>query len=225
MRRLIILMFIAILCNAVQAQKISNTDFDALKRMLTEKAGLYKELVGRFKNADSTLTEADYSVLYYGQCFQKEYNPYGQDEENFDKFKKNYDAQDYSKAIPYALKMLDKDPMNVRMNFKALVCYHYLGDNENKAKMKRRYENLLLAIIGSGDGKTDSTSFVVMRVSDEYELMANMEVEHTVQTLAQTKQGPCDVMSLKPNDLKLEKLYFNVTKLFESMSGMFKDKK
>jgi len=205
------------------AQKISNVDFDAIKKSLDASPDLYKDLVTRFKNSDSTLTAADYSTLYYGQCFQKSYNPYGLDV-NVDEFRKHYQKQEYEKALPAALRIIDKNPMDVQMTFRALVCYHYMKDEENKAKMNTRYESILMTIIGSGDGKTAETAFVVMKVSDEYELMNNMEVQNTMQSLVQGPAGQCDMMTLKPNDLGLEKLYFNVSKLFESMSKMFKDK-
>jgi hypothetical protein len=224
MKKLIIAAGLLLCSSVLFAQKISNVDFDAIKKTLDDSPDLYKNLMNRFKDSDSTLTANDYSLLYYGQCFQKEYNPYGSDRENFEEFKKHYQKEEYEKALPFVLKMIAKNPMDVQMTFKALVCYHYMKDEENKAKMNTRYENILLTIIESGDGKTAATAFVVMKVSDEYELMNNMQVQNTMQSLVQDPAGPCDMMTLKPNDLGLEKLYFNVSKLFESMSKMFKDK-
>jgi hypothetical protein len=224
MKKIILLKGLLFLCVAViSAQKISKVDFDAIKKSLDANPALYKNLVNRIKNSDTTLTAADYSTLYYGQCFQTDYSPYGSDS-NLDEFNKHYQKQEYAKALPIAMKILDKNPIDIRMTFKALVCNHYLKDEENKAKMNTRYENLLLAIIESGDGKTDTTAMVVMKVSDEYELMNNMQVQNTSQSLVQGPAGPCDLMPLKPNDLGLDKLYFNVAKLFESMEKMFKKK-
>jgi Domain of unknown function (DUF4919) len=213
-----------LLCTFISfAQKVSNVDFDAIKKSLDASPGLYKNLVNRLKDSDTTLTADDYNTLYYGQCFQKDYDPYGSDTRNFDEFKKYYEDKDFAKALPCGMKMIDKNPMDIRMTFKALLCNHYLKDEENKAKMKTRYEKLLMCIIESGDGKTLATSMVVMKVSDEYELMANMEVQNTRQSLVQGPDGPCDLMTLKENDLGLDKLYFNVSKLFESMNKMFKN--
>lgn len=223
MKKLILFNLLFFCSLYLPAQKISNVDFDALKKTLDGNPALYNELVTRFKNSDSTLTAADYSTLYYGQCLQKNYNPYGLDV-NADEFRKHYQKQDYEKALPIALRIIDKNPMDVQMTFKALVCYHYMKDEVNKAKMNARYEGILMTIIESGDGKTAETAFVVMKVSDEYELMNNMEVQNTMQSLVRSPAGECDMMTLKPNDLGLEKLYFNVSKLFESMSKMFKDK-
>ncbi|HMK26610.1 MAG TPA: DUF4919 domain-containing protein [Chitinophagaceae bacterium] len=220
----IILLAGLLFCNLfLFSQKVSNIDFDAIKRSLDASPELYKNLIDRFKDSDITLTAADYITLYYGQCFQTGYSPYG-NQPDYDEFKKHYQKQDYEKALPLAIKMLDKNPMDIQMTFKVLVCHHYLKDDENKAKINIRYENLLLTIIESGDGKTAATAMVVMRVSDEYELMNNMQVQNTSQTLITGPAGECDLMALKPNDLGLDKLYFNVSKLFESMSKMFEKK-
>jgi hypothetical protein len=203
----------------ISAQKISNVDFDSVSTALDAKQDLYKELIIRYKKADTTLTPGEFKVLYYGQCLQKDYNPYGGSGKNFDKFKEYYDKEDYKKALPFALKILDEDPMDLQMTFKTLVCYHYLNDMENKTTMQMRYENMLYVLFTSGDGKTNETAFVVMRISDEYEAMRNMEVENTMQSLS----GDCDIMTLMENNYGLEKLYFNISKPFGSLKKLFKN--
>jgi len=203
----------------ISAQKISNVDFDSVKTALDANQGLYKELIDRFKKADSTLSADEFKVLYYGQCFQQNYKPYGGSGKDFDKFKEHYEKEDYKKALPFALKILDDDPVDLKMTFKTLVCYHFLNDPENKAAMQMRYENILYTLFLSGDGKTRETAFVVMRVSDEYEAMNNMQVENSSQSLS----GDCDVMTLKKNDYGLESLYFNISKPFGSLKKLLKN--
>jgi hypothetical protein len=170
--------------------------------------------------ADTSLTKDDYTTLYYGQCYQKNYDPYGSDADNLDKFKKPYLAGEYKEALPFALKMIEKNPLDMKMTFKALVCYHEIKDEDGIQKMKTRYNNIMLSIYESGDGKAAATAFVVMCISDEYELMANLQVEITSQSLV----GDCDLMALKQNDLGIDKLYFNISKPFETLAKMFKDK-
>lgn len=212
-------------CNlGLFAQKISNINFDDIKKTLDASPGLYKQLLDRFVQADTTLTKDDYNTLYYGQCYQKNYDPYGNDADNFDKFKKPYLAGEYKDALPFALKMIENNPMDMKMTFKALVCYHKLQDEEGIQKMKTRYNNIMLSIFESGDGKAATTAYVVMCISDEYELMANLQVQNISQSLLKDPAGPCDLMTLKTNDLGIEKLYFNVSKLFDSMTKMLKDK-
>lgn len=218
MKQFILVAFLLISNYFLSAQKVSNIDFDAIKKT-SDSSGNYKKLLDRFVKADTTLTQEDYTTLYYGQCFQKDYDPYGTDDD-FNKFKKLYQEQDFTKALPIALKMIEKKPMDMKMTFKALVCYYKLNDEAGKLKMGTRYNNIMEAIMASGDGKTAATAFVVMCVSDEYEMMAGMQVENTMQSL----HGDCDVMDLKKNDLNIDKLYFNVSKPLEAMMKMFKNK-
>lgn len=220
MKKLTLLAGLLICSVILYAQKVSNVDFTAIKKSLDAAPQLYQQLLDRFVKSDTTLTKDDYNTLYYGQCYQKDYSPYGSDADNLEKFRKHYDAEEYAKALPYAMKIIEKKPLDMQMTFKALVCNHYLKDEENKSKMGNRYNNIMLSIFESGDGKTAATAFVVMCISDEYELMANLQVTNTSQSLV----GDCDLMKLKENDLGLDKLYFNVSKPLESMMNMFKEK-
>ncbi|HMU46186.1 MAG TPA: DUF4919 domain-containing protein [Chitinophagaceae bacterium] len=220
MKRILLLPVLISICISLSGQKVSKVDFDAIKKTLDTSPKLYKDLLNRFVSSDSTLTNEEFSIIYYGQCYQEDYNPYGSDVENFDKFKKHYLAKDYDKALPIALKMIRENPLDMKMTFKTLVCYHHLNDEAGKNNMIARYNGIMKTIFDSGDGKTDSTAFVVMCVSDEYELMASLQVENTSQSLI----GFCDVMRLKENDLGIDKLYFNVSKPMASMMDMFKKK-
>ncbi len=213
MKKIIFVLLCSLYVTVAGSQQVSNVNFTEIKQKLEADKDLYKSLQKRFTKTDTTLTAEDFQVLYYGQCFQKNYQPYGKDYDNIEKFKKYFLKSDYANALPVALTMIGNNPMDMEMTFKALVCYYELKDEEGKAAMAFRYNNIMGAVYESGDGKTESTAFVVMRISDEYELMANMEVEMTSQAL----RGMCDVMTLKKNDLGVDKLFFNVSKLFESM--------
>lgn len=218
MKRTLLLLVIGLVCMRSNAQKVSNIDFDAVKKSLDNSPKMYTGLLERFRQADSTLTNDEYKLIYYGQCFQKSYNPYGNDQKNFDSFKKYYQDEKFEQALPFALKMIDNNPLNMKMTFLALVCYHHINDVAGKANMSSRYNGIMKTIFDSGDGKSDPTAFVVMCINDEYELMANMQVQNTSQAL----RGFCDVMTLKENDLGIKELYFNVSKPLESMMNMFK---
>ncbi len=216
MKKSILLIMGFICCLFAFSQQVSKVNFDAIKKSLETNPGLYKDLLSKLKKSDTTLSKEDYHTLYYGQCFQDNYNPYGSDYKNLDDFKKHYQAQNYEKALPFALDMLKNNPLDLQMIFKTLVCHHYVNDMESKAKVGHQFRNLLWVIFDSGDGRSAETAIVVMRVGDEYELMANMEVQNTSQALI----GSCDVMTLKENDLGIDKLYFNVSKPLGAMAKM-----
>lgn len=216
------LLVVCILCTGlvINAQLISNVDFTSIKKKLDSLPALYSTLAGRFIASDSTLTPEEIRIVYYGQCFQKDYNPYGDDRENSEKFLKYYKEEKYADALPYIMKIIKAYPYDTRMLFKAIVCNHVTKDMATKEKLMIRYNQLMDVLFKSGDGKTAETAIVVMRVSDEYEIMSSMEVSHTSQSL----RGNCDVMTLMENSYGLKEFFFNVNMPLLSMSKWIKEK-
>jgi hypothetical protein len=195
------------------SQKVSNVDFDAIKKTLEDAPGLYKQLLDRFIQSDSTLTREDYYLVYYGQCFQSGYNPNGIDHENYDKFKEYFSTENYVKALPYAVKIIDKKPLDMEMTLKALLCYYFLNDDSNRLKLLPRYNNIMLTIHRSGDGLSQATCYVSMNMGDNYELMTTMKVESSSSTI----KGECVVYALKENKNHVKEVYFNNTKPYQAM--------
>ncbi len=203
-----------LLCSFIPfAQKVSNVDFDAIKKTLESTPALYKQLLDRFIQSDSTLSNEDYYLVYYGQCFQHSYDPNSVDHENYDKFKEYYSAENYVKALPYAVKIIDKKPLDMEMTLKALLCYYSLNDDTNRLKLLPRYNNMILTIHRSGNGLSEATAFVSMNMGDNYELMTTMKVE---SSSSKTK-GECVVYTLKENKNHVKEVYFNITKPYQAM--------
>ncbi len=203
-----------LLCSFVPfAQKVSNVDFDAIKKALEGTPGLYQQLLDRFIRSDSTLNSEDYKLIYYGQCFQSNYNPNAIDQENYGKFKEYFSAENYAKALPYAVKIIDKYPLDMEMTLKALLCYYFLNDDSNRLKLLPRYNNIMLTIHRSGNGLSEATAFVSMNMGDNYELMKTMKVEKS----SSTTKGECVVMTLKENKNHVKEVYFNVSKPYQAM--------
>lgn len=195
------------------SQKISNVDFDAIKKTLDADSGLYKQLLDRFIQSDSTLSSEDYQLIYYGQCFRSNYDPNEPDGEDFKKFQKYFNAENYDKALPYALKLIEKNPLEMRMTLKAIVCYYYLNDVANRPKLLSRYNNIILTIHRSGDGLSEATAFVSMNLGDNDELMRAMNVE----PIASATKGECMVLTLKENKNRVKEVYFNISKPYQAM--------
>ncbi|HMK26611.1 MAG TPA: DUF4919 domain-containing protein [Chitinophagaceae bacterium] len=213
MKKIILLAGLLFYSLILFSQKISNVDFDAIKKTLEDTPALYKQLLDRFLQSDSTLSNEDYYLVYYGQCFQSSYNPNDIDHENYDKFKEYFSAENYIKALPYAVKMIDKKPLDMEMTLKALLCYYFLNDDANRLKLLPRYNNIMLTIHRSGNGLSEATAFVSMNMGDTYELMTTMKLEKT----SSTTKGECVVMTLKENKNHVKEVYFNVSKPYQAM--------
>jgi hypothetical protein len=87
------------------------------------------------------------------------------------------------------------------------------------------YYGLLSEIYYSGDGKTCETAMVVIKVSDEYEIISELQLSVEMQSLV----GDCDLMEFDTKLQELEKgekpikqLYFNVRIPLENLSKQFR---
>jgi len=209
----------------ISAQKVGEIDFDNIKSLTQDSlsATYYPTLISRFMSYDTTLTEYEYKLLYYGNVFTDAYNPYAtSDAEN--EFLELYNKQEYTKAIPLGMKVLAENPINTTVLFKMLVIYNQLADEINEERFAMLYYGLLTQVYYSGDGKTCESAMVVIKVSDEYEIMAELQVNLETQALV----GDCDLMEFDIKSQKIEKgekplkeLYFNVRMPLDYLSKQF----
>lgn len=212
-----ILVLLVLLPFGVSSQKVSHVDFDAIKRTLDADTALYGKLLARFINADSTLTPNEVNMVYYGAVFRKGYEPYEPDENE----KKFYDlcaARKYEKALAAGEELLKKYPLDIKLLNRLYTCARKTEDPKKYNAFKYRYTALIEAVINSGDGKSDSTAFVVIKISDEYAVLSHLGLGHRKQAL----KGYCDVFTLsEPGDFGQTHLYFDIRKPFATLMKMF----
>lgn len=96
-----------------------------------------------------------------------------------------------------------------------MLAYVYHLNKEEAMSQKTSYimNNIIDTIISTGDGLTCESAFHVITTSDEYILLSVFEVESQGQSLI----GSCDYLQFEKGKFKIDGLYFNVSKLFESM--------
>jgi len=209
----------------ISAQMVGEIDFDNIKALTQDSLSetYYPKLINRFMSYDTTLTEYEYKLLYYGNVFTDAYNPYAtSDAEN--EFLELYNKQEYTKAIPLGMKVLEENPINTTVLFKMLVIYNQLADEINEERFAMLYYGLLTQVYYSGDGKTCESAMVVIRVTDEYEIMAELQVNLEMQALV----GDCDLIEFDTKSQKLEngekplkELYFNVRMPLDYLNKQF----
>lgn len=207
------------------SQKVSNIDFDKIEKNIKKSGNLqYKSLLKRYHNLDTTLTQEELRHLYYGEVFQKSYSPYGSaTKEKI--FNEKYKNESFEEAISIGKELLKEGGVNIRLLFRLAVAYA-AQDQMNKARpLAILYFNLINVIYESGDGKSIETAFVVTKVADEYDLLYEMGLRMTMQSLV----GVTDVMTvdlesqeLEEGEEAIEKVYFNVSKPLEHIGKMFK---
>lgn len=218
---------LALIATSSYAQKVSNIDFDAIQQRSQDSTSnfYFPHLSQRLKDLDTTMTFLEFEHLYYGQTFEEGYNPYGTDENEKEFFAK-FREKNYAEAIPIGRKILDKDPLNLTVTYKMLVCHHFTSDKVTARRYGRIYFDLLDVIYKSGDGKSHKTAFVVARVADEYDLINDLELEMVSQGLS----NETDILTVNRNlgdkvDKKKGKgydyIHFNVSKPLAKLRNSF----
>jgi len=216
MERIKFLLVILIILFTQQAfaQKVSNVDFDDIKAKTHDSTSVYYYpfLLKRFQIFDTTLTSIDLNYIYYGNVFDPTYNPYNEskDEEKFKEFVK---AKKYVEAIPFGISVFNENPVNMKVLHDLIVCYDKTGNQSIAQKYANRYFSLLDVIYRSGNGMGLNTAYVVIKVPDEYEILGDMGLQITKQTLVQD----VDVLTINTKlqtpakgEKKVKELHFNV---------------
>lgn len=220
------LIFTLFFVQSVFAQKISNVDFDDVKTKIQDSATTYyyPVLLERFLSFDTSLTALEMQYIYYGNVFQAVYNPYGEskDEKQFNEL---FDAQKYLEATPFGVSAFKENPVNVRLLYNLMVCHDKTGYVPTAQKYANLYFPLLDVIYASGNGMGLNRAYVVIRVTDEYDIVGDMGLQITEQALV----NDVDVLTVntklqraEKGKKKIKKLYFNVRMPLENLRKEFK---
>lgn len=220
---IVISAFILLLSSSSYAQSFSPVNRDSVKMQITDAAAptLYSSLLQRFNSFDTTLTNDDYRLLYYGFVFQPAYSPYG--ENKVKEINAALADKDYFLAVKICDTILQAVPVSLNANYQKAVAL-YLQDKAGTAysKYDKRYSKLLNAIASTGDGLTCRTAFKTIFIDDEYQIMFKfLQIKkYNGQALAY----PCDRLSVEPSAyFKQNSVFFDTSETFLSMQDMFKD--
>jgi len=181
-------------------------------------ATFYPSLLDRFNAFDTTLTPAEYRLLYFGFVFQPTYSANASHQKRA--MKKAFRTEKYTDVMRIADKVLQAIPVSLAANY--YRAYAMLSANEldpSYMKYTKRYSGLRDAILSSGDGQRCNSAFKTIFVEDEYEIMYNyFEIDHNI---SQSLQYPCDRFSVPPSGTyQKTEIYFDTS---ESMISMQKE--
>ena len=177
----------------------------------------YKKLYDRYIQNDTTLTPDEYILIYYGQAFQPDYRPGARHESVRELnmyLNEKGQSSDFRKVLNYTLTILKEFPFNIDQIFMTGVAYDKLGIADSSRLWFFKYENLLTAVMSSGDGKSHETAIIVTKITDEYSVINAIGLESTNQMIANKDQKLYDVIHVKENDYGIDKLYFDIILFF-----------
>jgi hypothetical protein len=224
---IIIILLLTCLASHTYAQrKIYKPNYKKIEKEINKKKSdnYYPKLFARYQNNDTTLTEEQYTLLFYGATAQPGYIPYGGSTYS-DSTGKLYDKKlltlaDYDSAIYYENLGLKINPFSLRdLN---ILSYSYIktGNDSLANLINFKKEKIIKTILSSGDGRTQERGFFVITVSQEYDLLQILGFDFSgEQTLTQTG---CDYLGVKENKYNIKGLFFDVNKILEMEKQLLK---
>lgn len=199
-----------------QSLKPMVIDYNNIARAVASNPENYEALLERFVQADTTLTQEECAIVYYGFSFRKGYNSM-----IFDGGMVNaVNAGDHAKVVSEAGAILDHNPVFLRANY----CMGYAMkaiSNPEWRKYFWRFTAICRVILSSGDGRTPETAFKVICVPDEYEILHKIFRIRGLKGQAALSEYNCDVVTVIPYNGQEEiKIYFNIERGLAGMKSL-----
>lgn len=119
----------------------------------------YPQLLKRFLQNDSTLTDAEVLALQIGHTVHPDYYPYKTLAEER-RIRQLIQAQEYEAALAACNKLLQKNPLNLTALMEKSLASRQLGHGNPKV-YRHQYLKLVSAVLSSGDGSAEQPFFVL----------------------------------------------------------------
>jgi len=178
-------------------------------RKLTNDASLstyYPKLLKRFNVFDTTLSNRDYQLLYYGFEFQNGYN--GTSDHGKGEILSLINDKKYAAAIKLCDSVLQIIPISLTANYLEGLALNDMDASESKVlKYRNRYRRLRDAILHSGNGFKCETGLMIIYMVDAEDLMFRY-FEIAGNPARKTESPVCVSYSINPTK------YFNDAKIY-----------
>ncbi len=228
MKRLLLLVFgFFIACSSVQ-ENISSDEYtienDTISNyilfeyidLLTEDD--YYSILDSVKNGLSN----DFFTLRMAYTKTKIYNPYDVKFDNLrKKIKLNIEEEKFEKALEISKLILEKRYIDIKTHLYCSNIYKHLNDSVNADYHNNIYNGLMNSIYFSGDGKSVKTAFIVMEISEEYDLLNWLELKPPFGLSPVIKDGYRFDMIKVIDENRETELFFNIELALRRFSEEF----
>lgn len=200
---------IIIAASSADAQKLGrmNIDYNNIEVGVTMNPQNYKDLKARFINGDSSLTDDEIAIVYYGYPATFDYNP----KADYSYLHDDFDAKNYKAVLPKIKKELMKNPVSLDLLAMAAVASansDELDDLLNVGKLQERFHMVINIIMASGKGFEQERPFYVLSESDARAFLKNV---FGITDFKSASDGDLVAYLFKfPGNPRDNVLYFNV---------------
>lgn len=184
----------------------------------------YPKLLERFIQIDTSLSDEELALLYYGYTLQPQYAPYSQaftEDTMYDSNK----HQEYEKTVAIGRRYLKSNPVSLRGNLAMTLAFKRLGKVDEYQKYWTHLIQITRAILCTGTGESPDSAFLVINVHDEYTILNYLGYFSSEQSLIEGKNGRSydRLQAVAQRDTSNNRVfYFDVTCPIESLSSEFK---
>jgi hypothetical protein len=178
------------------------------KKLEQKPSSEYAALLARVQNGDTSI---DFQKLRFSYMESPERKSAKDTSDQESGMFKALNANDFKEAIKNADTVLANEFVNLDAHYVESVAYGKLQDAEKADFHRRIFAGLFKSIIGSGDGKSPATAYVVISTNEEYIVLKVMGLTPGTQSLIHDGGHSYDRMEVK--DRKTNEtvtLYFNV---------------
>lgn len=216
-----LLISLAVQFSFAQDFQLEKPDFDLIEKNVKDKNSPlhFDKLYAKYIVADSTMTIQERRHLYFGYSFQDEYAPYersdAQQELNEILQKGEVSPEDCENILVLSAKILKIYPFSVRMKEYRIYAYKELQRYDEAEKETIQANMILDAILSTGEGTSIESSFYVINVMNEYELLNILGFEFGGKQ--ELVEGLYDYLTLKENSYNIDGLYFEVSRCLNSL--------
>jgi hypothetical protein len=164
---------------------------------------------------------SDFFTLRMAYTKTKIYNPYDIEFDDLRKEIKLYiEEENFEKALETANIILEKRYIDIKTHSYCSYIYKKLNDSAKSNYHYDIYNGLLNSIYFSGDGKSTKNAFIVIEVSEEYDLLNWLELKFGGQSLVIKDGYSFDIIKTFDKNRETE-LFFNIDLALKRFSEEF----
>lgn len=179
-------------------------------------ADAYATMVARLKSGDP---KVDYRALRDAYAASPAYQPYGGDyDEARNAMRRAFNIHDCTSVLSNAAKVLDAIYIDIASHLLSAACLDTSNAKAEADFHRGVARGLMNAILASGDGKTTKTAYVVVTISEEYDVLHTLELELGQQALASEGGHVYDRMETKTESGEARTIFFQIDRPMAWMS-------
>jgi hypothetical protein len=215
---LALFLLFALSVKAQNEKKYIKPDYTAIERSAKDKAlkTYYPRLFDRYQHNDTTLSDNDFRILYYGYYFQAKPHPKSnvaayEDSIKLLEHKEELTADEMKKMVRFTKEDLEYSPYDIENLHRLCNFYQMLDVNDSVGLYLYKMKMIARTVFSTGDGASAQSAIHVISVNDEYSVLHLLGYEFNGQTHLANNY---DFLSVKKNMDGITGLYFDITHVY-----------